>query len=319
MLVHGPRLAGKTALLRREFPGHLYLALDQPANRAPARTDPERFLARLRGRPAIIDDLHRAPELVAHLVQHPTAGLLLASSRRLSLRCPTFELHPPTSAECERRQPLPLEMIGRFVPKYTGAAATPQPWPSSRRRFLEADLHDLISVHDPDRFEIFLEAVERRSGHVLDQQALANEAGVSHRTAVRWLAALDAGFLTLRLPPAGHDFGRRLVRSPKLHLLDSQSFESQCVSQIYRNAVHAGVEPGLRFWRDSNGFEIPLVIQAQGALPVPVGIAEVPGPGLYARMQRWMRLAGVTQGAIVGSRAATSIRGGVCSYALGQL
>ena len=73
VLLQGPRSSGKTTLLQREFPGHTYAALDDAANRSRARNDPAGFLARLRG-PAIVDDLHRAPELIEHLRDRRFSG-----------------------------------------------------------------------------------------------------------------------------------------------------------------------------------------------------------------------------------------------------
>jgi predicted AAA+ superfamily ATPase len=297
ILVQGPRASGKTTLLRREFPGHTYIALDDARDRNAVRADPAAFLARLRGS-AIIDDLHRAPELQLHLTRSSAPWpLLLASSRRVSLPLPTLELHPPTLAERQRRTPLTLAMLGRFVPAVTlGPEA---PWPH-RNSFLERDIPSLIHVRDSDRFEAFLAAARARTGLPLDQQALARETGVSHRTAVRWLAAFDACFLTLRLPPADFDFGRRLLRAPKLHFLDAEHFESAVVSELYRNARHTGETPDFRYWRDSNGFNMPLVIQSESAGPLPVGIAARPTPVDAEQVRRWMALAGVSHGALIG-------------------
>jgi predicted AAA+ superfamily ATPase len=300
LLLQGPRAAGKTTLLRREFPGHTYVTLEDARDRSAVRADPAAFLARLRGR-AILDDLHRAPELQNHLAgtQAPWP-LLLASSRRLSLPLPTLELHPPTLAERQRRPPLTLAMLGRFLP--TAPAGPAAPWPH-RNLFLERDIPALVHVRDVDRFESFLTAARARTGQPLDQQALAREAGVSHRTVVRWLAALDDCFLTLRLVPADLDLGRRLIRAPKLHFLDADAFESAVVSELYRNARHAGETPDLRYWRDSNGLTVPLVVQSEVADPVPVAIAAQPTPAETESVRRWMKLAGVQHGAVIAEAA----------------
>ena len=318
VLVQGPRGSGKTTLLRREFPAHTFIPLDDPTDRARSRADPAGFLARLRG-PAFIDDLHRSPELIAYLANAPDAGrLVLASSRRLSLPFRGFELHRPTLAERQRRPPLALETLGRFVPAPLPPAPCPAPWPLSPR-FLDQDLRDLVNIRELDCFEAFLGLALAQSGEILDQQALARAAGVSHRTAVRWLLALDACFLTLRLAPAEVKSERRVIKAPKLHFLDSSNFESQVVSEIYRNARHAGHDPTLRYWRDSNGLEISLVIFFEGYAPLPVSITEEPNPFAETRLRRWMELAGVSQGAIVAAASRPSRRGGVLRYAATQL
>jgi hypothetical protein len=318
ILVQGPRSAGKTTLLRREFPAHPYLPLDDPALRGRARQDPATFLARLRG-PAFVDDLHRAPELIAHLAAEPAAGrLILASSRRLTLPLTTFELHPPTRAELERRPPLTLAMLGHFVPAPVAPALAFPPWPPVRS-YLDHDLPDLIQVRDRDRFERFAQAAAARSGQILDQQALARECEVSHRTAVRWLAVLETCFQTVRIPPAPFAFGRRLVRAPKLHFLTSDHLESRVLATLASNAHHAGTPPRFAYWRDSNGLEIPLLLLSDLAPPLPiVPVAEL-HPLIEARLRRWMQLAGVTCAALITNQPGPSRRGGLLRYGLAQL
>ncbi|MBI4891801.1 MAG: ATP-binding protein [Acidobacteria bacterium] len=313
VLVQGPRGSGKTALVRREFPAHTFVSLEDSRDRTRARANPAAFWARLRG-PAIVDGLHRAPELMEHLPgERP---LVLVSSRRLRLPYETFELYAPTLAEREGRPPLSLEMLGHFAPPAAGRTLEPAP---AERSWIYKDVREMIQVRDLDRFERFYECALSSSGTVLDQQGLADESEVSHATAGRWLRALEDCFQVLRLPPSELDFGRRLVRSPKLHVLGSERVESRAVWEIYQNARHQGVEPGLRYWRDSNGFEIQMIVESEGAAPVPVSISAEPTPADLVRLHRWMQLAGVRRGALISERMRLGLRGGVVGYSLGQL
>lgn len=294
VVLEGPRGAGKTTLLRKEFADSLYVSLDDTVDRQRAREDPERFLMRLR-RAAVIDEVQRAPELVVYLrrvkVELP---LVFVSSVRLGLTMERLELHGPTLAERQRRHPLKLEMIGRFVPAREKQKDEAASW-GQNVGWPEADLRGLVPVRDLDRLLAFAERVKASSGTGLRQQELARQAGVSHRTAVRWLEALEACFLTVKLEPIDSDFGRRIVKRPKLHfLMGSGNFESDVVSEIYRNACHAGVEVHLGYWRDSNGLEIPLVIEGIG-----VGIAETLNPAVESSLLRWMRLSKAGQAAMI--------------------
>ena len=206
VLVQGPRGSGKTTLLRREFAALPYVTLEEPAERIAARQDPAAFLRRLRGA-AVIDEAHRAPELMAHLSTQPVR-VVIASSHRVEVPFAAFELHLPTRAERERRPAVSLEMLGRFAPAAAAPGPTMEAFPVSHR-FLDADVRELLPVREIDRFATFLEMARRASGEILDQQHLARECGLSHRTVTRWLAVLDQGFLTLRLPPADETYGRR--------------------------------------------------------------------------------------------------------------
>ncbi len=318
VLLEGPRGSGKTALLKTEFPRRLYITLEDAPHRRAARLDPARFLARLRTA-AIIDDVHRAPELTAYLAQtSEPRSILLASSRKLTLPITTLTLYHPTRAELERRPPLPVNMLGHFAPVPLHTKPELFPWPRNAT-LLERDIQDLVRLRDLDRFYTLLEHAANTTGQVLDAQKLARLAGTSRTTAVRWLAVLDACFITVRVEPYDDAFGRRLIRSPKLHFLDTESFESRVVSEIYRNAMHAAQTPGLRYWRDSNGSEISLVVKQPGAPAMPVLIAEHPDPTHEARLKRWMNLAGVRNAAIISAHARTAARGGILRYTLDQL
>jgi hypothetical protein len=318
LVIEGPRGAGKTTLLRREFPRRLYLTLEDAADRRAARRDPAAFLARLRVA-AIIDEVHRAPELVTHLARGiEPRPITLVSSLKLSLPLRTLRLYHPTQAEREGRPPLPIEMLGHFVPVRSDGARAPARWPGGYSP-IERDVQELMQVRDPDRFGAFVQVAREHSGRVLDQQRLGRLAGVSATTAVRWLSVLDACFLTIRLEPCGFDFGRRLTRHPKLHFLDGVSLESKVVSEIYRNAAHTGQAHDLRYWRDSNGLEIPLVLQFPGSPPMPVAIVEAPNPAEDARLQRWMKLAGTSRGAMVSLRSREHQRGQILRYTVDQL
>lgn len=299
VLVMGPRGSGKSSLLQKEFPRHLAVNLDDPSDRSEARRDPGAFLLRLR-RPAWIDELQRAPELVEHLQTHPSpVPLVLTSARRLLLPFATLELHGPTLAEIQRRPPLPISLLGRF-PAAPRASVPAHTWPTNRRG-LELDILELVQVRELDQFEKFLHLAMGSSGTLLHQQQLAREAGVSHRTIVRWLEVLDACFLTIRIAPWPNDLGRRCIRRPKLHFLTgSGCFESEVVSELYRNARHAGDNPRFCYWRDSNGLEIPLLVgQDDGDNWIPVQIAERPSPADEGALKRWMRLANVDGGALI--------------------
>lgn len=276
------------------------------------------FLARLRT-PTIIDDAHRVPALASALEIAPKP-VILAGSRKMHSTLTTLRLYPPTQAELQRRPPIQLELFGNFA---IAPAAARQSLPSytSTTGLSERDVRDLVSIHDLDRFEAFYGLALARSGQILHQQEIARLAGISRTTAIRWLAVLDACFLTLSIPAYPSSLGRRTIKAPKLHFLDSPAFESRVVWEIYRNSANVGAEPELYYWRDSNGLQISLIIQLEnGALPVPVAIAEKVSPVVETRLRSWMQLAGVRAGAVVtGLRSTESRRGGVCWYDWSQL
>jgi hypothetical protein len=104
-----------------------------------------------------------------------------------------------------------------------------------------------------------------------------------------------------------------------LHFLDGGGFESEVVSELYRNACHAGEVPDLRHWCDSNGFAIPLIVHTEAGPPVPVSVAAHPTPTDVTRLKRWMALAGVAKGAVIGQTQPSSTGGSILRYTAEQL
>jgi uncharacterized protein len=318
VLLEGPRSAGKTTLVRAEFPRMLYVSMEDAKDRSFARRDPALFAARLRG-PAIVDDVHLAPELARHLAGlSRQSAIILTSSRKLSFPVPTVRLYRPTLAELAGRQAVSMDMLGHFVPAQAGKTRQVAP-PAADYSSIERDVRDLVQFRDFDEFCRFVEIASKASCRILDAQRLARLAGISRSTAVRWLAILDSCFLTIRIEPSDLDFGRRIVRSPKLHFLDSDVFESRVVSELYRNAVHAGTPADLRFWRDSNGLEVALVYQPPGSPPMGIHIVETPSALDFARLLRWMNLAGARSAAIISAQAPDPQRGPILRYGLDSL
>jgi len=60
-----------------------------------------------------------------------------------------------------------------------------------------------------------------RSGQLLNLAALGAGCGISAVTARQWLSVLEASYLVARLPPHHANYGKRLVKTPKLYFLDT--------------------------------------------------------------------------------------------------
>ncbi|HEX4917013.1 MAG TPA: DUF4143 domain-containing protein [Limnobacter sp.] len=60
-----------------------------------------------------------------------------------------------------------------------------------------------------------------RSGRLLNLSALGADAGIRSVTAREWIGVLEASYLVMRLPPYFENFGKRLVKTPKLYFLDT--------------------------------------------------------------------------------------------------
>ena len=128
-----------------------------------------------------------------------------------------------------------------------------------------------------------------RVGQLLNLSALANEAGVAHTTARAWLSVLESSHLVHLLPPYHRNFGKRLVKTPKLYFADTglacwllgvrapevlalhphrgALFENWVVTEFLKARFNAGQPADLYFWRDNNGLEADLLFE----VPSPQG------------------------------------------------
>jgi predicted AAA+ superfamily ATPase len=117
------------------------------------------------------------------------------------------------------------------------------------------------------------------------------------------------------LRPHHKNFGKRLIKSPKLYFLDtgllcyllqvrtSQEllhraergavFESFVVGELHKNFVHRGEQPRLNFWRDSAGHEVDVLLETEnGLIPVEVKSAETVAADFYSDLVYWRNMTG---------------------------
>jgi uncharacterized protein len=324
----GPRQSGKTTLVRSAFPDHTYASLEDPELRSYATADPRSFLGQFQG-PVILDEVQRVPDLFSYIQiladEEDRPGrfilsgsqnflLLRSISQSLAGRTAVLHLMPFSLAELRQQRPFSLEKIGRelpqpgesageglletlfrgFYPRIHDRGLEPEVWLADYvRTYVERDVREILNVTDLEAFGRFLRLCAGRSGHLLNLASLANDCGITHTTARRWLSILETSFLITLLRPHHKNFGKRLIKSPKLYFLDTgllcyllrirspeelrfhasrgAIFESFVVSDLTKTSLHEGREPDLFFWRDSTGHEVDILID-QGATLIPLEV-----------------------------------------------
>lgn len=149
--------------------------------------------------------------------------------------------------------------------------------------YIERDVRQVLNVKDMGAFQRFLRLCAGRSGQLLNLSALAGEAGISHSTARAWLSVLESSDLVFLLPPYHRNFGKRLVKTPKLYFLDTglacwllgirspevlalhpsrgALFETWVVAEFVKGRFNLGLPADLYFWRDNNGLEADLIFE----------------------------------------------------------
>nr|WP_245153525.1 ATP-binding protein [Chlorobaculum sp. 24CR] len=312
IVMTGPRQSGKTTLSRAVFADKPYVSLENPDERAFAVEDPKGFLKRFENG-AVFDEAQRWPELFSWLQgmvdENPAPGrfvitgsqqfgLLAGVSQSLAGRAGMTHLLPLSLSEIpgltEQRFSLDTLMITGGYPALYSRPLSPEDWFASYvATYVERDIRQVLKIQDLSAFQRFLRLCAGRNGQLLNLSALAGEAGISQSTARAWLSVLESSYLVHLLPPYYRNFGKRLVKSPKLYFLDvglaswllgirsaetlalhpfrGALFESLVVSEFIKARYNKGLPADLYFWRDNNGVEADLVFES-GAKLQPVEI-----------------------------------------------
>lgn len=240
-----------------------------------------------------------------------SANLLLLPGLGDSLagRMEVVQLHPLTAAEQARapgrflaallgsrlrpaiattapQAPLALAeriVAGGFPEAVARSATRARAWHREYLRLLlERDVRDIARVRDTAAMGRMLEMLALRSAELLNVSSLGNDLDLRRETVDHYLAVCERLYLVRRLPPWHRNPASRLIKSPKVHLLDSglaatltgltvadwstqrsrfgHLLESFVVQQLVAQA--GWTDPDLRFWhyRDKDQVEVGLVI-----------------------------------------------------------
>lgn len=154
--------------------------------------------------------------------------------------------------------------------------------------YVERDVRSLSAVHDLGNFQRFMRLCAARTGQLLNLNALANDCGISQPTANAWMNLLEASFIVKRIEPYHRNFGKRLVKTPKLYFLDTglcawllgitserdlqthyargALFETWVITEALKwRSVRGNAQP-LYFWRDNIGNEVDLLLEQDGGI-----------------------------------------------------
>jgi predicted AAA+ superfamily ATPase len=260
VMVVGPRQCGKTTMVR-DFtgPDRHYLTLDDETVLAGARADPA-GLVRNRER-VVIDEVQRAPELlraIKHAVdrdRRPGRFLLTGSADVLTLpsvseslagRMEVVTLLPLSRAEARGRKPAFLRKaftgsVVRPGERLIGAAlvgavltggypemlrrATParrRAWARDYvRAIVQRDVRDIAEVDRIDQLSRLLRSLAHHAGQLTNFAQVGAHNNLDDKTTKKYVAILEQLFLVRRVEPWFRNRLKRLIKTPRLHFLDS--------------------------------------------------------------------------------------------------
>ena len=333
----GPRQSGKTTLARQAFPDKPYFSLEDPEIRQRLVADPKQFFAILPSG-AVLDEVQRCPEVFSYLQGLVDArarmgefvitgsqqfGMLDNITQSLAGRVGLLQLLPLSLAELTAsgmslRTLEQTVWIGGYPALFDQRRQLEQPaqWLSAyASTYIERDVRQVLEVSKLSLFQRFVLMSAARTGQLLNLSALAADCGISHTTARSWLTVLEASYVVYLLQPYHQNFGKRLVKMPKLYFLDTgllchllridspqtlathalrgPIFESWVVSETLKHRFNQALPADIYFWRDNHGVEVDLVFEHAGKLHA----VEIKSGATFATdwvkaCQRWQRYAG---------------------------
>lgn len=304
----GPRQSGKTTLVKSVFSDYAYLNLENLDERAAAEEDPKRFLRLHSKTGVIIDEAQKVPTLFSYLQgivdesaemgKYVLTGsqnflLLETITQSLAGRVAICYLLPFMQSELKNenlaKETLDLALFYGGYPVLYDRSVTPRDYfPSYIQTYIERDVRSIKNIGDLSVFQRFIRLCAGRVGQLLNFSNLANELGINYKTVQSWISILEASFVIFLLRPHHQNYGKRLVKQPKLYfydtgllcsLLDINSskqlenhylrgniMESFVTSEYIKMRVHNGLLPNAYFWRNNTGHEIDMLLEESDRL-----------------------------------------------------
>lgn len=334
--ITGPRQSGKTTLAREVFSAKPYVSLEDLDERAFAEADPRGFLGRF-GDGALLDEVQRSPPLYSYLQTRVDEdrrnglfiltgsqqfGLLSSVTQTLAGRIAVVPLLPFSLGELQGAQQAPatLEALlfqGLYPPIYDRGLDAAIWYKNYVLTYVERDLRQMVNVRDLSTFQRFVRMCAARTAQLLNLSGLAVDCGITHNTAASWLSVLEASYILHLVQPYHGNFGKRLVKTPKLYFYDTglaawllgiqnadqlavhpqrgALFESWVIAELLKARFSRGLGSNLYFWRDRSGHEVDVLLEQGPTLtPVEIKSGRTVASDFFRGIDDWRRISGQT-------------------------
>lgn len=323
-MVNGPRQCGKTTLVR-EFASRnrTYITLDDDTVLESVRNDPSGFVRGLDM--AIVDEVQRAPELLRAIKKsvdadrRPGRFLLTGSANVLALpqvseslagRMEIITLFPLGRSEILGKPPTFLEnalagKIAKPIEIIIGDdlvdAVLVGGYPEMLRRknqkrrrawarayvkaIVERDIRDIADLDKLAQMPRLLQVLAHYSSQLTNFSQLGGQIGLDDKTTRKYVAILEQLFLVHRVEPWFRNQLKRLVKTPKLHFIDSgllavtvgateeriakdrsilgPLLETYLFSEVMKQASWLDETCTLHYYRDKDQDEVDIVVESE--------------------------------------------------------
>lgn len=181
--------------------------------------------------------------------------------------------------------------------------------------YLDKDIRGNIKESNLRDFERFVQLIAARTAQQINTAELSRELGVSLPTIKQWLTLLEASGLIFFLMPYHHNFGKRVMKTPRCYFMDTglacylvglqeaehalkgpmggALFETACVSQIFKRLSVWGDEKYLYFFRSTDGVEVDILLESGNNLyPLEIKLSSTIVSSKVKNISRWFNLTG---------------------------
>ncbi len=302
--VVGPRQSGKTTLVQEVFQQLNYVSLEDLDKRAFAQADPRAFLKNhATDAGIIIDEIQHVPELLSYMqtsidreekkgffIVTGSQNLLIneAIQQTLAGRLAIVTLYPLSIHELASVGLLPeaiddVVFQGMYPRVYAEKVSPVKLHENYIKGYVERDVRQVKNIFDLGLFQKFLQLCAGRTGQILNLNSLGVDCGIDHKTARAWISLLEASYIIFLLNPYYKNFGKRLIKSPKLYFVDTGLacsllniknvqelsahylrgglVESFIIADLFKQSYNMDRKPSLYFWRDLTGNEVDCIIE----------------------------------------------------------
>ena len=331
VVISGPRQSGKTTLLKNFVKTGSFISLDDPNFRSLISENPLDYLNSLK-KPVVIDELQYMPELAQfikilidrdrtpgnwYITGSQQFSVMKSISESLAGRAAILSL--PTFTYSERKiqkDLIPFLLESSYPEPLLYKSVNTDLWYSSYlQTYLERDVRSLMNIDNLRDFEQFIRLLASRTATQLNYSSIANDLGISVPTIKRWVSILEASYIIYLLPPFYKNYGKRLIKAPKIYFLDpglvnyligiknesfllngpmaGAVFENAIISEMVKKEYARGIKPEMYYWRSQTGKEIDLIMPVNGVItPFEIKLSSTIKPLFYKNLQYWLELSG---------------------------
>ncbi|MDD5657653.1 MAG: AAA family ATPase [Elusimicrobia bacterium] len=242
----GPRLTGKSTLLRQTFAGQDVLSLDllHPSVHQKYLAEPEALIREIEAgngkyQRVVLDEIQRVPALldvVHHLMESPLGRRLQfimsgSSARKLKRakanllggRAWALELFPLTHEELGRNFVLDKALAYGTLPKIYAAQGEEkeEDLRAYVETYLDAEIKAEALTRNLGAFIRFLPMAAAESGHIVNASNIGREVGVAYKTVQEYFQILEDTLLGFWLEPFAKTVRKRMSKQPKFYFFDT--------------------------------------------------------------------------------------------------